>query len=52
MEQPEVHYGTADKPIDWRQFEDDTPDDDEELAETPASVVKILGFDPLDEEDK
>ena len=28
---------------------DETPDDDEELAETPADVVEILGFDPAKE---
>lgn len=29
--------------------EDDTPDDDEELPETDPDVVKLLGFDPLEE---
>ena len=33
--------------IDWRKFQDTEPDDDEPLAETPRSVVRMLGFDPL-----
>jgi hypothetical protein len=46
---PEMHFGKADaKPLDWRKFKDDSPDDDEELAETPPSMVAILGFDPLE----
>lgn len=26
-------------------------DDDEELEETPADIIKILGFDPLEEQE-
>jgi hypothetical protein len=47
---PDVYFGSPDKPVDWE--EDDTPDDDEELSETPADVVELLGFDPLDEASK
>lgn len=48
-ELPDVRFGTADaEPLDWRKFEDPGADDDEELATTPPSVVKLLGFDPLD----
>ena len=53
MSLPDVHFGdTVDKPLDWRaeEFDDDTSDDDEELPETPADVVALLGFDPLEEE--
>ncbi len=44
----DVRYGTSDKPVDWRAFSDDSEDDDALLPETPASVVEMLGFDPLD----
>jgi hypothetical protein len=47
MPLPEVHYGKADSELDWRKFQDTEPDDDEPLAETPRSVVRMLGFDPL-----
>jgi hypothetical protein len=51
---PEIHFGTATaKPtVNWRdeEFDDPDPDDDEELAETPADVISMLGFDPLDDE--
>ena len=36
---------------DWRKFKDEELDDDAELAETPKSVVEMLGFDPLKEAD-
>ena len=52
MPLPDVHFGSPEeKPLDWRdeEFEDNTPDDDEELPETPKEVVDLLGFDPLDE---
>ena len=51
MPLPDVHFGpAAAKPLDWRdgEYQDDAPDDDEELAETPADVVAMLGFDPLE----
>ena len=54
MALPDVHFGDASaKPLNWRdaEFDDDTPDDDEELPETPADVIALLGFDPLDEEE-
>jgi hypothetical protein len=48
-ELPELHFGRADAPpLDWRKYKDDSLDDDEPLAQTPASTVAILGFDPLD----
>jgi hypothetical protein len=49
---PDAHFGPpAANPLDWRdeEFEDDAPDDDAELTETPPDVVAMLGFDPLDE---
>jgi hypothetical protein len=44
----EVRWGTSDTPLpDWRKHsEEQSPDDDEELAETSADVVEMLGFDP------
>jgi hypothetical protein len=45
---PDVTYGGK-PPPDWRKAEqDETPDDDEDLAETPPDVVAMLGFDPKD----
>ena len=38
--------------MNWRDHEEDLPDDDEELAKTPQDVIDILGFDPLDTEFK
>jgi hypothetical protein len=49
---PDVHFGNPEsKPIDWRKYDDDSDDgdNDEELKETPASVIALLGFDPKDE---
>jgi hypothetical protein len=44
---PQAHFGTAeDKVVNWREIEDVSLDDDEELDETPIDVVKMLGFDP------
>lgn len=45
----DVRYGDSDKQPDWRHFEDPGADDDEPLEKTPASVIEMLGFDPLDE---
>ena len=47
---PDVRYGDAHQSeLDWRKHRDvvDDADDDEELTETPADVVALLGFDPL-----
>ena len=48
----EAHIGSAEgEAPDWRDTElPDEPDDDEELAETPADVIDVLGFDPLDDD--
>ncbi len=45
---PEAKFGTAvTASPDWRKSApDDGPDDDAPLAETPADVVAMLGFDP------
>jgi hypothetical protein len=47
----DVYFGDADsEPPDWRSVDTDIDDDpdDELLAETPADVVAMLGFDPLE----
>ena len=52
MPLPDVYFGPPDDgDLDWREevYEDETPDDDAEMAETPEDVVAILGFDPLEE---
>jgi hypothetical protein len=41
----------GEKPIDWRKLPDDSADDDAEI-ETPADIVKILGFDPAREKQR
>jgi hypothetical protein len=46
----DVHFGTVGEVRDWAA--DDTPDDDAELFPTPADVVGILGFDPLELADR
>jgi uncharacterized protein YejL (UPF0352 family) len=44
----DVHFGAIDAPpVDWARMDDADPDD-EELKRTPASIIAILGFDPLD----
>ncbi len=49
---PDVHVVGAEEP-DWRiDGSDYTPDDDEQLGETPADVVELLGFDPLQADDE
>jgi hypothetical protein len=48
---PDVHFGSPEAgSLDWRDdvYEDDAPDDDGQLSETPVDVVDLLGFDPLD----
>lgn len=50
----DVHFGkVTDKTPDWRRElkDEEYADDDEQLAETPEEVVKMLGFDPLELED-
>src|SRR5262245_53349687 len=43
----DVHFGAPGRTDHRKSLVPDTsPDDDEELAETPADVVGILGFDP------
>ncbi len=38
--------------LDWRDVEEeDIPDDDEPLTQTPQELIDILGFDPLKEMD-
>lgn len=45
---PDVHFGAIDAPkADWKAVDVEDPDD-EELEETPASVIAMLGFDPKD----
>ena len=45
----DVYFGSVkEAPLDWRSLPDDSPDDDALLAVTPADVVGILGFDPLE----
>jgi len=47
-----IHFGKVGAPKpDWRRYRNDEPDDDEELEETPKDLVKLLGFDPNDEDD-
>lgn len=47
---PDVHFGAVRAaPIDWRKLPAEPDPDDEQLAKTPADVLAILGFDPLDE---
>jgi len=49
----DVHFGGIGKPLpDWRKAGlDDADPDDELLDETPADVIAILGFDPLELEE-
>lgn len=44
----DVHFGSPSREVkDWRDLpQDNTPDDDEELATTPPDVIALLGFDP------
>ena len=46
---PDVYFGSV-KHVP-PNLVDNTPDDDEVLAETPWDVVALLGFDPLEEDD-
>lgn len=42
---PDAFFGSADAPpAEWEA--DDSPDDDEELAENPPGLEAMLGFDP------
>lgn len=45
----EVHFGEIGAELpNWRLLPDEPDPDDEVLEETPADVVAILGFDPLE----
>jgi hypothetical protein len=47
---PDTHSPTK-KPLSWLDAEfDDRVSDDEPLPETPDEIVRILGFDPLEDE--
>lgn len=50
---PDVYFGDK-KAADTKGWQDYDPgaDDDEELEETPADVIEMLGFDPKDMEDE
>lgn len=44
---PNVHFGDVkENKTDWRKENDNTPDSDEELDQTPEDIVDLLGFDP------
>lgn len=46
---PDIYFGEDFEPHDAPlPYVDLGEDDDEELPETPADVVEILGFDPLE----
>lgn len=52
----DVHFGsTEEREVKWREDEaldaEEDPDD-EELDETPADVIAMLGFDPKDIDDE
>jgi hypothetical protein len=51
---PDVHFGdVTDEPNEnWKDLDEADPDD-EELEQTPQSVIDMLGFDPKepDEDD-
>lgn len=49
---PDVHFGSPGQRPNWREVEDEDPDD-EELEETPEAVIMMLGFDPkrMDDDD-
>ena len=47
MKIPGISFGEATDEESLPE-EDDTKDDDEEMAKTDSAVVEILGFDPLD----
>ncbi len=45
----DIYFGNTDNELpDWRLSDTDDDPDDELLAETPADVIAMLGFDPLD----
>lgn len=50
VELPETYFGAVGSAPDWRDAPDPGADDDALLARTPADVVALLGFDPLEEE--
>lgn len=46
----DVHFGGAEEEPEATAYPEPDPDD-EELHPSPADVIAILGFDPLDLED-
>lgn len=49
---PDIFFGDDFEPRDAPiPYVDLGEDDDEELAETPADVIDLLGFDPLEPDD-
>jgi hypothetical protein len=51
MPLPNVYFGKVEDG-EPEIKEDETPDDDKELAETPADVTELLGFDPKELDSK
>lgn len=49
---PQAHFGFHGNPLPPPTEDTEEDPDDEELAVTPPEVVMILGWDPLDEDDK
>ena len=48
---PDVQFGSATEPVDWRNMPDDgMPDDDSVPEESSVDLVGMLGFDPLDDD--
>jgi 8-oxo-dGTP pyrophosphatase MutT (NUDIX family) len=45
---PLVYFGPPDAAPNWRSEPDVGTDSDEELPETPADVISLLGFDPME----
>jgi len=50
---PDVHFGEVKEDERLPPAPDDhDADDDEELDETPADVIELLGFDPLEDDEE
>lgn len=46
---PQVIVGSVETPLpDWRLMPEEDDPDDEELVETPAEIIAMLGFNPAD----
>ena len=46
---PQIQIGPVGNPkVNWRLQPVEEDPDDEELAETPAEIVAVLGFDPAE----